>query len=683
MSIKMLKAVAVLLMLLALVWIYGAVSASNRSINIQGPSALAVLPDQSVWLSVDEALWHLNADGNRVALVDGTTLGIGRIGNLVLHPNGQLVAQVRNDPTLYFLDAGTAAIQSRLVPQWQPDLLRHGSDAINYDFHTDGRVAIATGGGHTVALFDSQGRFLARTKPDLYRFTNGLWWVGDTLWTTDTNHQELVGLDGSTLAEKSRVQLSRSCGGYQFLGYAAPSQGKPSEWAGSAPMITLVRFANGMIKGRASDIFPDGSQLDFPVSGTVEPRDIRWRNKELLLVDGASFAIKRYSDDRIPIDDFGDMQVQAELSNLLSQRNHLENRYKLYLGGAVMFFVVGFGFALRAQVLEKRQALAALNIDLSQLGTPVFSPRERLVGVLKMTWPAFLAVGACAYLLIYLLKGTASLDKLVIILASLLLLAPLTFILIRRNGKRYAALPIAENIFNQQAILFLQNDARFWQSCQPGELPQEAMILVASGKSHWIVLTDRRLLLHAANLRDRTLVREYPRSEVLRLSLPGAGELGRWQRLQNWLNVFGVHARIEFRDGSSLTGFVTSAQTAQRIAERLASPTHDVATFEAGFPQSAAKAVTSFAASDNKALVRTIASLLIPGLGQWIQRRSGTALMFFIVWLFILWDVVLIGLTLWNARADVSWVRILSTSTFYLLVCSLSAWETWRMRERK
>lgn len=684
MSIKMLKAVAVLLMLIALVWIYGAISASNRSIEIQGPSALAVLPDQSVWLSVDEALWHLDEDGRRIALVDGKTLGIGRIGNLALHPNGKMVAQVRNDPALYFLDAGTAAIQSRLVPQWQPDLMQHGSEAINFDFHADGRVAIATGGGHAVALFDSQGRFLARTKPDLYRFTNGLWWVGDTLWTTDTNHQELVELDGSTLAEKSRIQLSRYCGGYQFLGFAAPSQGKPSEWANSAPLITLVRFANGMIKGRASDIFPDGSQLDFPVSGTVEPRDIRWLGNKLLLVDGASFAIKRYSDDRVPTDDFGDLQVQAELTNLLSQRNRLENRYKLYLGGAVMFFLIGFGFALRAQTLEKRQALAALNIDLSQLGTPVFSPRERLVGVLKMTWPAFLAVGACVYLLIYLLKGTASLDRLVIILASLLLLAPLTFILIRRNGKRYAALPIAENIFNQQAVLFLQNDARFWQSCQPGELPQETMTLAASGKSHWIVLTDRRLLLHASNLRDRTLVREYPRSEVLRLSLPGAGELGRWQRLQRWLNVFGVHARFEFRDGSSLAGFVTSAQTAQRVAARLASPRPDIGAFETGFPQSVAKAVSpSSAVSNKKALVQTIASLLIPGLGQWMQRRSGTALIFFVVWLFFLWDAVLIGLTLWNARADVSWMRILSASIFYLLLCGLSAWEAWRMRERK
>lgn len=683
MSIKMLKAVAVVLMLLALVWIYGAISASNRSSNIQGPSALAVLPDQSVWLSVDDALWHMNEDGNRIALVDGAKLDIGRIGNLVLHPNGQLVAQVRNDPTLYFLDAETAAIQSRLLPQWQPDLVQHGSDAINYAFHNDGRVAIATGGGHAVALFDAEGRFLARTKPSLYRFTNGLWWVSDALWTTDTNNRELVELDGNTLAERSRVVLSRSCGGYQFLGYAAPSHGKPSEWANSAPLVTLVRFANGMIKGRASDIFSDGSQLDFPVSDTVEPRDIRWRGNELLLVDGASFAIKRYSDERAPIDDFGDMQVQAELTGLLSQRNRLENQYKLYLGGAIMFFLIGFGFALRAQSLEKRQALAALNIDLSQLGTPILSPKARLVGMWKMMWPMILTVGASVFVLLYLPRLAQSLDRLALLLFTILLF-PLAIFLIRRSFKRFADHPETEGIFNQQAVLFLQTDANFWRSCQPGELPQETLALMVNFGYRLIVLTNRRLLVFVANLTDRTLAQEYRLEDVLCLRLLEKQEMTWFQKLKKTFNPFGEVIGFEFRDGTSLSGFTISGRTAQRIAERLASATSDATINEPFDPQPAAQADPHIpAVKNNNALLQTIASFFIPGLGQWIQRRSGTALMFFVVWLVILWDAVLIGLTLWNSRADVSWIRIITTATYYLLVCGLSAWEAWRMRERK
>ena len=36
-----------------------------------------------------------------------------------------------------------------------------------------------------------EARFLARTGADTYQFTNGLWWVDDALWTTDTNRFEL------------------------------------------------------------------------------------------------------------------------------------------------------------------------------------------------------------------------------------------------------------------------------------------------------------------------------------------------------------------------------------------------------------------------------------------------------------------------------------------------------------
>lgn len=681
MSIKMLKAIAVLLMLLSLAWVFGAVTANSRSVEIQGPSALAVLPDQSVWVSVDKALWHMNENGNRVALMDGDALGIGgRIGNLVLHPNGQLVAQVRNDPTLYFLDAKTASIQSRLVPQWQPDLAQHGSDAINYAFHNDGRVAIATGGGHAVALFDAEGRFLARTKPDLYRFTNGLWWVGDTLWTTDTNRQELVELDGNTLAEKSRVVLSRSCGGYQFLGYAAPSRGKPSEWAKSAPLITLVRFANGMIKGRASDIFPDGSQLDFPVSDTVEPRDIRWRGNELLLVDGASFAVKRYSDERVSMSDFGDLQVQAELTGLLAQRNRLENKYKLYIGGAILFFLIGFGFALRAQLMEKRKALAALNVDLSQLGTPMLSQRERTVGLLKLTWPSLLLVGASVVLLIILLQRTLSLGQLAFLLIALLLMIPLSILLIRYNAKRYVNQAETEGILNQQAILSLRINTTFWQARQPDELPQETMSLWMNGGNNWVVLTNRRWLLYAGNLTERTLVNERPRDDLLSARLLESPDMTRWQRLLMFFNVFGVIVRFEFRDGTSYTGFANSAQTAGRISKQLAAM--DTTRDDGNTFVSPPVSPQSTAVNNDKAISQTVASFLIPGLGQWMQRRSGTALMFFVMWLFILWDAVLIGLTLWNSMSDVSWVRIVSTATYYLLVCGLAAWEAWRMRER-
>lgn len=681
MSIKMHKALAVLLMLLAIGWVAGSIQATTRSGQIQGPSALAVLPDESVWLSVDKELWHLDQSGHRIARVTSDAAGMsGRIGNLMLHPNGQLIAQVRGDPTLYFLDAQTGAVQAGLVPKWQADLQQHGSDAINYAFHDDWRVAIATGGGHAVALFDPQGNFLARTRPGLYRFTNGLWWAGDTLWTTDTNGQELVELDGATLAEKSRVALSRSCGGFAFLGFAEPSRGKPDEATQTAPLATLVRFANGMIKGRASDIFPDGHQMDFPFSETLEPRDIKWRANELLLVDGASFAIKRYSAERMPLEDFGDLQVQADLTGALSLRNNLESRHKLYLGGALLFFVIGFWFALRAHLLEKKQALATLKMDLSQLGTPVLSNRAQFIAAMKLVWPSLLVVGATVFALLKLPRLVPQ-EDLLLLLFGLVLLLLLLVIALKRNLKSKASLPETEAVFNLRATQFLRADVGFWQGCRPAELPQETTMLAIKGGLHWLVLTNQRFLLYVANARDKKLVHEYSLSELRGARILGKVELSRWQKLQHLLNVTGGTIRFDFGDGTVITGFAVSGLTARRIAARLQESLADMPSKETSrtvsrLPEAAV------ADLERKARAQVIASLLIPGLGQWMQRRSGTALMLFLLWTIVAWDAARVGWTLWNSRAEVALWYISGVTGIYLFMCVLAAWETWRMRER-
>ena len=215
-----------------------------------------------------------------------------------------------------------------------------------------------------------------------------------------------------------------------------------------------------------------------------------------------------------------------------------------------------------------------------------------------------------------------------------------------------------EGIFNQQAIQFLQTNADFWRSCQPGELPQETLMLRTVSEPSWIVLTNQRLLHFAVNLRDRTLVREYPRNELLRVRLLEKHEMTRGQKLQRLFNAYGAIVSFEFRDGTSLSGFTVSRQTAQRIAAQLAaSPTPEAASNETFIQPSTQAELPKLATPNNKARFQAIASLLIPGLGQWIQRRSGTALIFFVVWLFVLWDAVLIGLTLWKAMSDVSWIE--------------------------
>lgn len=686
MSTKLLNGTAGLFMLLAIALVAVAIFATTRRSEIQGPSALAVLPDRSVWLSVEDALWHLDEHGKRVAVADAATLGVGgRIGNLVVHPNGQLVAQVRNDPALYFLDPQTGIIQSRLVPQWQPDLERDGSDAINYAFHDDGRVAIATGGGHAVALFDAKGAFLARTKPGTYVFTNGLWWQGDNLWTTDTNRQELVELDGSTLAEKLRIKLSMHTSDWQFLGMAVPSHGIESIRTHTHPLATLIRFAYDMTKGHATDVFADGSQIDYPVTDTLEPRDIKWRDNELMMVDNYSFSIKRYSDNHKHLPDFGDAQVQAELKASLNNRLKLELKYYASLSGAILLVLIGLGLAWRAHSREKTNALAAMNIDLSQLGTPVLSAFAIFMAVIKLAWPMLLAIGALAAIPHFsgYIAGVAGLTPrqtgaLGLVLVQLICI--LIALLLRRIIQHSQQDPTTEAIFNNKAVQLLQTDLTFWKLCQPGELPQETLML---NKSNWLVLTNHRLLVFVSNLRDRTLISEYSRRDISRLHFLELGKTTWRQKLLRFFSPVGALVRLEFKGGTSLEGNVISVHTARRVATQLQVAAQTVLTIDDMHQMQLEQAMPRLAAKRIKDSNRhAIASLAIPGLGQWMQRRTSTAFYFFLAWLSALSTAIPVAWTLWTRLSSISTPLILFAASAYIFICVLASLDAWNMRER-
>jgi len=681
---KGLKGIAVVLLALAIASVALAFVASNKRVHIQGPSALAVLPDRSVWLSVDDALWHLDAEGSRLSVVAGNALAVGGlIGNLVLHPDGRLVASVRDDPTLYFLDPSNAQIRTRLLPQWPAELARHSSRSINYAFRDDGRIAIATGGGHAVALFDAAGNYLARTKPGLYEFTNGLWWSGDSLWTTDTNRMALVELDASTLEEKSRAPLLQHEGPWRYLGVAVPSQGKPAPGTQAAPAATLVRFANGMIEGQAADVFANGTQKAFPVMATLEPRDIKWRTGELLLVDGATYSIKRYSDLRQPLQDFGDASVRRELADLLVRRDKLQMQYYAALGVAVVLFCLGFGAAVRAQALEKQQALASSGVDLSQVGTPRLSGLSLAGVALRHLWLAVLLFAIVIVAQLILPRLAIGPGDAVAAAAAMLLVLLGGLLALVRGLRRAAADPRCEALFNQAALRALETDLGFWSLRQSGELPRETLML-ASPKAglRWLVLTNQRLLVFVTNLKDRTLAEEYPRRAIANLRLLEPSEMPWWQR---WQQVSGLAAvlRFQFRDGETLEGTTPSRRTAQRMAALLQASAFDAPTASqmgrALRDQSRAQA----APPAQRALLQAVCSLLVPGLGQWMQRRNGTALRIFVSWLAVLLVVAVpLVWTLWGPRAAVSTRYALLAAAFYLLICAFAATDTWRMRKR-
>jgi hypothetical protein len=208
-------------------------------------------------------------------------------------------------------------------------------------------------------------------------------------------------------------------------------------------------------------------------------------------------------------------------------------------------------------------------------------------------------------------------------------------------------------------------------------------MLAIKGGQHWLVLTNQRLLLYVANLRDKRLAHACPLSELDAAQVLNKEEVAWWQKLQLRLSAFGAVVRFGFRDGTIITGFAISGQTARCIVARLQARTADTQP-DGKFcrPSALPEAVVAPGLS-GEAKAQILASLLIPGLGQWMQRRSGTALILFLIWIVMAWGAARVGWTLWHSLAAVPPWYVYQAVGFYLFVCMVAAWEAWRMRERQ
>lgn len=638
---------------------------SQHGNEIQGPSALAVLDDKSVWLSVDEELWQLSSEGHLLSKTNSQKLGMsGRVDNIVVHPSGQLVLNIRDQEALRFFDPNSGKIQGSLVPQWPASLREHSSRSINFAFSANGLLAIATGGGHAVALFDETGHFLRRTAPDFYRFTNGLWWQADVLWTTNTNKFELIALSALSMEAEKTVKLD-SAAHARFLGMATPSRNQtgPSP-STEKPFATVARFANNMIEGRIVDVFADGDEREFRSDGLLEPRAVAWHGDKLLAVDGKSFSVKQFSSDRTLLADFGDASVRAELNALLRAKHYFELIYRLVLFLGITLFVVGFALAAVVSQREK----AALQIRVIQpklLGMAVPGVFDR--------WRITLLFGPVLILMLLSFSVRAFWVQMVLLGAGLVYFrAALAWASVRSEW---------EAIVNMQALRSLSKPeiARLLES---GETVRETLMLLGL-QSRWLVLTQRRVMVFSMNALDRSLQLSISNADIIRARLTTWRELP-WTGKLRTLLLFGS-ARLELycADDTLISGYVITATTAERIVSLI--------SLHVGQQKSSMTSVKRKIAVDvqqghaNKQWRwQLLASFLVPGLGQWMQGRRGTALMFFLIFsVYVLAVTIPLIWTLYGPRSEVSSVSAGVAIVMPLLISCVAAWDSWNLRAKK
>ncbi len=607
------NALALLCMALAIGAVIGSVRATLSAGAIEGPSALLVARSGEVWLGVNQELWRVSAEGRLIERQPIATTGLpGAPAHLVHAPDGSVVANVRRDPTLYWMDAASARVVRHVLPQWPDALAKHGGRAINFAFDAQARVAVATGGGDAVALFDDVGRFIAQTPPSTYVFTNGLWWSEAGWWTTDTNRFALRLLDVESMQPLRAVELDRADGG----SYLGPARALP-RGGGAA----LIRFHGNMIDGGVSLVGADGSVKALPHGAPMQPRGLDWRGDELLVSDGVSFSILRWSAQGAALAPFGDADLQAALQAQRQERDALKRRHALWLGAAGAAFVLGLMCAGAAAWLARRERPAAV-IDLSRLGTAQLSRREvmrlnwRMNGWVLLAFAPLLALQLAGLLLPRealkgLLANSSAIHHL-LVASGLLLMCAIPIWLGMRRIKQLSPLPEYEPLLNQLAMAQLKRSAATMAHLlRPGEHVLEVFHL-RPGLVWWALTSERLLGFNAAlgasalksahELTDVNVAANAPRADGWKQRLLHAGSDG-----AAWL-------RIEIEHAPPLAGSVASPVLAARVIERI---NERAAALRAMCPMRGAPVKTDTAARRRRA---ALASLLLPGLGPLAAR---------------------------------------------------------------
>ncbi len=688
-----LVAIALLLVGLAL-W-----SWQSQSHN-QGPHALTS-DGETVWLGVNQDLWVLDRQGRlqtRWQLPEqGLPRGVAQMrwlsaaqaATLGLAEQGLLVSS-RFSGQLDVLSAQGKRVH-RITLQWPADLARAGQDATYFALSDTGKLAVATGGDHTVALFDAQGRYLARSPKDTFFFTNGLFWTADGFWTTDTNHSELVLLDSNSLAVKQRLKLSE--GG--FLGDLVASP---------LALATVTPLKNGMRLGRISDVQPDGRSVDWRMPEGVhilEPRSLLWLGQTLLVADGETWSVLASSSPQQVPQAWGDAAMRAELAQLQAAKAQANLHHKGGLASGVLLLL---GALLLLRRSQQRSGHAFLQAEQAHIAPALLARVQRYPdpdapkALVRALAPS-IALGVALLLLV-------SLVTVVLVMGlrmlgwrelSTFLAVPLLLIFsyfwsshIIRKRAQLATSPDLQPFFNQHADRNLCEPSLFWPLRQPGEVVQASVAgfaqpsLWKARRSQWWVLSNQRLLIWQgsafADARSFKLLAQWPLTGIAQV----ASRPGPQTTWLNWLasaHQIGVQLGVKPKRGAAIKCWMPAALVAQDLVQQaqraLAQPQPaSVAAPAEGQPAPESVSASTAFAHQRAPISPALASALVPGWGQSLQGRKAVAMRLFVA-AGLLWVGVLLPLiwVWWHQSAAIPALTVPPAAAMLLTLHGLAAYD--------
>ncbi|GAB4059687.1 hypothetical protein [Uliginosibacterium sediminicola] len=681
-----LQIAAILLLALAILCVVLALRASSNAADSYGPQAIAVVGNR-VWLADERSLLITDEAGRLEEEKGFAALGINNISSIVPAGEAGVLVASRGSTSLKLLDARQAQSIREIKLAFPSDLQDPAHTALWLAVRPTGAnghfdLAVATGGNHTVVRFAHDGRFLARTKEGLYRFTNGIWFDQGSLWTTDTNRYVLRKLDPETLTQREELSLS-GLGRQRYLGAGIASHGTANA-AGQAPFATLIRLQSGMTIGRIVDVFADASEAAYPLPNEAEPMDIAWKGGELLAIDGATHRVARFNAQRQRLGDFGAPALQARFKASAKARALSEQMHTIWLVLAGVLLT----FGLLLLLVQQRRGQTP---GVVQPALPMPDKRAIRKLALSVFWPILVPLIILATLEIPPVTNAfntaineqleqENLLPLAIFPAMLvlgLLLAVKQYTLVRRAIKD----PAYEALFNYAALNWLNASMRWRNDMLIDEVPQEIAVVVRPRRG-FLMLTNQRVLFYRQGVRAGSFDAGWPRTEITTAGIEDPEQLRGWRkRLQRYLGT----QVVLYEEGSAISTLrLSHVVVARRMVERL--------NTEKNNPQPSAPSIAEIPhTSPHSSSPReygppaqqVIASLLIPGLGLWMQRRNGSALIYFFAAMVMI--AFVIGPIVWaltTRHTDVSATRIQHAALSWLSIAVFCAGDTWLGRSK-
>ncbi len=647
-----LQIAAIILLALAILCVVLALRANAHESDSLGPQTLGVVGDK-VWIADESALLIVDDKGQLLSERSFASLGVESIGSIVAVPGAGVLIASRDSSTLKLLDAQDAHLLRQVELQFPASLGRSASNALwlatsPADAEGHFALAVATGGNHAVARFDDQGRFLARSKDGLYSFTNGLWFAEDSWWTTDTNRFVLRRLQRDSLAQIDSIALSAEPS-RRFLGAAIASRASVQQ-QGKTAVATLVRLKNNMITGRVVEVFADGGESAYPMPEDAEPMDLAWLGNTLLVIDGNQGNVLRFDAQQRALPAFGDQALLTRFARSAAQRNASHLAYQAWLAGALLCFV----FAGILVVIASRKQAKQAATDIAIPASHVAPSRTRIQQLWwRCYWPGavmwlgfiWLQVGGVRPLIQFFSSSHISPLSAALLTGAAVICIELPWLLwMLPRQRRLAENPHYEPVFNLQGLLFLRARKAWPDLMREGEQPRE-VIACYLPRVAFLLLTNQRLLSFKRGLDGANLEHSWERSEIASAQFDDLSGLRGVARLRKLWS--GGHLDIRTRDGLSLRHRVTASSVARRICALLtqcpAPLTH------------AARDTANVPTGYGPGWLQILASALLPGLGQWLQRRPRSALLFFGYGAVIFSFVVLpVAWALWTRHTGVS-----------------------------